>query len=285
MELDRAIEVGQLALMGEFKSLPEVNEYALVVLAMNLDCWVSMEAEGSRFLLYADPAFKMAILEEFRLYGEEQSQPKRGLIEVSFHRSGVELLLLWAAILMVTFTAQTPGMVEKCCNSSEGIFGEGEWYRPFTALFLHGDAGHLLGNVLIGGIFCVFVARTFGPVRGWIAILVSGTLGNLMTSWAHFPEGFKSLGASTATFGALGLLAGSSALVAFRARSVRRVGGVALPFISGAILLGWFGAGGGDATSQVDVLAHVMGFGSGSLIGTVLVRNSPSPGDGEGCPA
>ena len=253
MELDRAIEEGQLALMGEFKSLPEVNEYALVVLAMNLDCWVSMEAEGSRFLLYADPAFKMAILEEFRLYGEEQSQPKRGLMEVSFHRSGVELLLLWAAILMVTFTAQTPGMVEKCCNSSEGIFGEGEWYRPFTALFLHGDAGHLLGN--------------------------------LMTSWAHFPEGFKSLGASTATFGALGLLAGSSALVAFRARSVRRVGGVALPFISGAILLGWFGAGGGDATSQVDVLAHVMGFGSGSLIGTVLVRNSPSPGDGEGCPA
>ena len=51
MELDRAIEEGQLALMGEFKSLPEVNEYALVVLAMNLDCWVSMEAEGSRFLL------------------------------------------------------------------------------------------------------------------------------------------------------------------------------------------------------------------------------------------
>ncbi|HAO96284.1 MAG: hypothetical protein CMP26_00860 [Roseibacillus sp.] len=285
VDFDQAIEEGTLCLVGEFEGLTEVNEYALVILAMNLDCWIRAEAEAPRFLLYAEPAFEVAIVEEFRLYEQEQlSLPERAA-EISFHRSGVELLLLWTVILMVTFMGQTESMVAKYCNSSEGIFGAGEWHRSFTALFLHADGGHLLGNVLIGGIFCVFVARTFGPVRGWISILASGTLGNLMTSWVHFPEGFKSLGASTATFGALGLLVGSSALLAYRSRSARKVGGFVIPFIAGAILLGWFGAGAGDAASRVDVLAHVMGFFSGALIGSVLARNTPASEDDGRAPA
>ena len=276
IDFDQAIEEGKLTLVGEFEGQTEVNEYALVILAMNLDCWLSMEAEGPRFLLYAEPAFKVAIVEEFRLYEEEQMQLSQRVSETPLHQSGVELLLLWTVLLMVAFMAQTESMVAKYCNSSEGVFGSGEWYRCFTALFLHADVGHLLGNVLIGGIFCVFVARTFGPIRGWISILASGTLGNLMTSWLHFPEGFKSLGASTATFGALGLLVGGSALLAYRSRSARKIGGFALPFIAGAILLGWFGSGGGDAASKVDVLAHVMGFCAGALIGLVLARNPPA---------
>ena len=282
IDFDHAIEEGTLALVGEFEALREVNDYALVVLAMNLDCWVRMEPEEPRFFLYADPAFKVAIAEEFRLYREEQQLPSEQSAAISFHRSGVELFLLWVALLMVTFMGQTEAMVAKYCNSSQGVFGAGEWYRSFTALFLHADGGHLIGNILIGGIFCVFVARTFGPVRGWVSILASGTLGNLATSWLHFPEGFKSLGASTATFGALGLLVGSSALRACRARSVRKVGGFAIPFIAGAILLGWFGAGGGDVSSRVDVLAHVMGFASGALIGSVLSRDASAARNDEG---
>ena len=281
IDFDHAIEEGTLTLVGEFAGLPEVNEYALVILAMNLDCWISMEAEGPRVLLYAEPAFKAAILEEFRLYRQEQSLPRESSPEASLYSSGVELFLLWAGILMITFMGQTQAMVEKYCNSSGGVFGAGEWYRAFTALFLHADGGHLLGNLLIGGIFCVFVARTFGPFRGWVAIFASGTLGNLMTSWLHFPGSFKSLGASTATFGALGLLVGCSALQAYRARSVRKVGGFALPFIAGAILLGWFGAGRRDAASQVDVLAHVMGFTFGVLIGAIWAGGGSASGSNE----
>jgi len=280
VDFDQAIKEGKLVRVGEFEGVTDVNEYALVILAMNLNCWISKEAEGPRFLLYAEPAFKVAIVEEFRLYTEEQMLPPERVSEIPLHQSGVELLLLWTAILMVAFMGQTESMVAKYCNSSEGIFGAGEWHRCFTALFLHADAGHLLGNVLIGGVFCVFVARTFGPVRGWVSILASGTLGNLMTSWLHFPEGFKSLGASTATFGALGILVGSSALLAYRSRSARKIGGFALPFIAGAILLGWFGSGGKDATSRVDALAHVMGFCAGALIGLALARNTPASKDG-----
>ena len=45
IDFDHAIEEGTLALVGEFEALREVNDYALVVLAMSLDCWVRMEPE------------------------------------------------------------------------------------------------------------------------------------------------------------------------------------------------------------------------------------------------
>ena len=74
-DLDIAAEEGGLALVGEFRSIQEANEYALVVLAMNLDCWLRMEAGGAHYALYANPAFSVAIRDEFALYAEEQAIP------------------------------------------------------------------------------------------------------------------------------------------------------------------------------------------------------------------
>ena len=270
MEMEHAIEEGALALVGEFDSLPEANEYALVVLAMNLDCWMRMEAGGRRYGLYAERAFLVAIEEEFRLYAAEQALPRDSRPEIPLYRSGVELVLLWALVLVFVFMNQTETIENEFCSSSRGMFAHGEWYRAFTSLFLHTDLPHLIGNLLIGGTFCVFVAHTLGPVSGWVAILGCGTLGNIATSWIHYPDPHLSLGASTATFGALGLLVGASSSVAWQARSVRKLGGAVLPVIAGSILLGWFGAGGGDPDSRVDVLAHVMGFGVGMLLGLAM---------------
>jgi membrane associated rhomboid family serine protease len=46
---------------------------------------------------------------------------------------------------------------------------------------------------------------------------------------------------------------------------LRRAGAAVLPLVAGAILLGWFGAGGGDP--NIDVPAHVFGFGAGLIFG------------------
>lgn len=273
--LDQAIEEGALAPVGEFTSLQEANEYALVILAMNLDCWMRMEAGGQSYALYASPAFAVAIHEEFRLYAEEQRIPKNGKVEAPIHRSGVELLFLWALILLFVFDNQTPVINATYCNSSLGIFEQGEWHRAFTSLFLHGSLEHLIGNLLLGGIFCVCVAYSIGPVLGWGAILLSGTLGNIATAYLNLPDEFESLGASTATFGALGILAGSSMYFAWKARSVRKLGGAVLPVVAGSIMLGWFGSGGGDP--NVDVLAHVMGFAVGAVLGLLIVLLRPAP--------
>ena len=273
IELDIAVEEGGLALVGEFRSIQEANEYALVILAMNLDCWLRMEAGGQRYALYADPAFVLAIREEFSLYAQEQSMPPDQKVEVPSYQSGMELFVLWAIALVFVFMNQTEAVTDAYCNSSLALFDAGEWWRPFTALFLHGDFQHLIGNLLIGGIFCVLVAHSVGPLLGWIAILASGSLGNIATAWFYYPEEFSSLGASTATFGALGILVGNSAFLAWHVRSLRKLSGAVIPIIAGAVLLGWFGAGGGNP--QVDVLAHLMGFAMGALLGLAIVILRP----------
>jgi membrane associated rhomboid family serine protease len=279
------VESGGLALVGEFRTIQEANEYALVVLAMNLDCWLRMEPGGGPYALYADPAFEVAIRDEFALYAAEQSAPVRKL-DPPIYKSGIELALLWALVLLFVFAKQneSASVAERFCNSSLALFDHGEWWRPFTSLFLHGDLNHLLGNVLIGGIFCVLVAHTIGPLLGWILIFASGMLGNIATARLYYPEEFLSLGASTATFGALGILVGSSSYLAWRSRSFRRLTAGLVPIVAGVIMLGWWGGGGGDL--NVDVSAHVCGFGAGGLLGflTVVIRDrrreaivSPAP--------
>ncbi len=260
------VEDGGLAVVGEFSSLQEANEYALVVLAMNLDCWIKMEAGVGRYVIYAEPAYAVAIRDEFRLYASEQ-EAGPVVPDPPLFRSGIELAFLWIVALVLVFISQNDDgtIAERFANSSRALVDQGEWWRPFTALFLHGDFNHLLGNIALGGLFCILVAYSVGPLLGWGLILLSGTLGNVLTALIHYPEAFRSLGASTATFGALGILTGVGAVAVWRSRSARKLAGVFIPIAAGGTVLGWWGAGG----VQTDVLAHVMGFGVGMVLGAL----------------
>ncbi len=256
--------------VGEFDSLAGANEHALVVLSMNLACWIHLDPETRRFRLFVEPPYAVAVTEELEEYRREQAEFRIRLDPPVF-RSGIELALLWCAVLLTIYLFQQrdPLIAERFCNSSEALLGAGEWWRPFTALFLHGDGPHLLGNLAIGGVFCVLVAHSFGPWRGWWLILVSGTLGNALTAWWHAPEPFRSLGASTATFGALGLLVGLGLRNAWRSRSYREMRPLMVPLAVGFVMLGWFGAGGGDPNGNTDVLGHALGCLAGVVLGVV----------------
>ena len=78
------------------------------------------------------------------------------------------------------------------------LFQHGEWWRPFTALFLHADLQHLLGNILCGTLFASLVSRSVHALRGWLLILASGVAGNILTCLTHRGDGITSIGASTA---------------------------------------------------------------------------------------
>mgnify|MGYP005714804945 FL=1 len=136
-----------------FQSPEEAQEYALVVLAMRLDCLITIEEEGG-YLVHGDEAFEEAIREEFQLYREEQVyQPSP--VAIPIFGSGVELALLWIGTLLFCFTRQIqyPEVEIKYLSSTLGIVTGGEWYRAFTALFLHADMPHLLGNAAFGSVF------------------------------------------------------------------------------------------------------------------------------------
>ena len=151
----------------------------------------------------------------------------------------------------------------------------GAVHQAVTALTLHSNFKHLLGNVLIGRALFAVVHRRLGPGLGSIAVQMSGVVGNLMNAVWHL-TGHRSLGASTAVMGALGILAATQ-LVMNQARGPTAKAVVTwAPLVAGAALLGMFGA---SPTS--DLHAHGFGFVEGVVMGLIAGvirhRNTPLP--------
>lgn len=145
----------------------------------------------------------------------------------------------------------------------------GEWWRGWTALTLHWDATHLLGNLLAGVLLGQSAAQIWGNSRAWALIVLAAAAANLLeASFAGAP--YVSAGASTAVFAALGLVAAWS----WRTRRryahnwMRRL----VPLVAGVAVLAMLGAG--DAEPQgndhTNVLSHALGFATGALAGIAV---------------
>ncbi len=149
--------------------------------------------------------------------------------------------------------------------TNAGLIQDGQWWRTITALTLHSGLPHLAGNLVIGGLFGLFVGQHLGSGLGWLSILIAGATGNFLNAALH-QSSHTSVGASTAVFAALGILAGST----WHLRRHSPVKSLArwTPLIGGAILLGYLGTGG----ERTDIGAHIGGFVSGLILGAILAR-------------
>jgi membrane associated rhomboid family serine protease len=153
-----------------------------------------------------------------------------------------------------------------------GFLARGEGWRVFTALTLHADLLHLLSNLAFGALFGYPAARLFGPGVAWLLILLGGGLAYGVDALLHPPEHYL-LGASTAVFTALGLIAAYGWRRHMRDWTpwVRN----ASPLIAGVALLAFTGTGG----ENTDILAHFAGFIVGTAIGALCARlPMPPPG-------
>lgn len=114
--------------------------------------------------------------------------------------------LLWALAVLGSFRAQLerPGWTEAGALEPAALFDRGEWWRPFTALFLHADIGHLVSNLLSGIFVFSAVVSTIGRLRGWLLLAVAAIGGNLAAAAVHWPGPYSSIGASTAVFRRVG---------------------------------------------------------------------------------
>jgi rhomboid protease GluP len=135
---------------------------------------------------------------------------------------------------------------------------EGEWWRVVTALTLHVDWRHLAGNLAIGGMFVMFLSRELGSGLSWSLLVAAGASGNLANAWVQPPD-HTSLGASTAVFAAVGILAALN-LVRHRRLAQRRW---LLPTAAALALLALLGTEG----KNTDLGAHLFGFLFGILFG------------------
>ena len=142
---------------------------------------------------------------------------------------------------------------------------DGEVWRVLTALTLHADLGHIAANSLFGAVFGVFAGRCLGSGLAWAAIVLAAAVGNALNAFVQ-PESFQSIGASTATFAAVGLVAA----FVWRTGYYRQFGwrkGLA-PVFAAVALFAFTGVGG----ERTDIVGHLMGLVSGFVAGLALAR-------------
>jgi len=139
---------------------------------------------------------------------------------------------------------------------------QGQWWRAVTSLWLHADGGHVTGNAVAAFVFGTALTQLLGVGPAWLLVLLSGILGNLSEAWT-VGSGRTAIGASTATFGALGALGLLQTVRAWqRWGAVRAVfSRTWIPLAAAAALLGWLGAG-----PETDVVGHALGFFWGMVL-------------------
>lgn len=154
----------------------------------------------------------------------------------------------------------------------------GEWWRIFTALTLHADAAHVLGNCVFGALFLLPLCRRAGLGAGIFLAVFGGALGNACNLLFQAP-GSVSIGFSTSVFAALGALCGLSAHAAITPGpgnlpvGLRRSGinGKEL-FVSLAVGLAFLAFLGGSGEERIDFSAHVLGLFGGLTLALGLCR-------------
>ncbi len=145
--------------------------------------------------------------------------------------------------------------------SRSSLILNGRLARTVTALTLHADAGHVLANAFSGGLFLYWLGRALGPGFGLFLVVAAGALGNAANAVLRGP-GHGGIGASTAVFGAVGLLAGLRAARVARGAEPARIGGWWLPLAAGVAVLALMGS-----SERSDVLAHATGLAAGIALG------------------
>ena len=170
------------------------------------------------------------------------------------------VLLFGFFALTLQWNSSMPWLERGSANAGRML--DGEIWRAVTALTLHGDAAHALSNAFTLAIFFGAAAGQIGVGLGGALILLAGAAGNMANSLLQGSP-HDSVGASTAVFGAVGIL---GSLAVMRRRRVGRDKRRAWMAVGAALaLLGMLGAGG----HRVDVLAHLLGLLAGGGVGMV----------------
>ena len=158
-----------------------------------------------------------------------------------------------AAVLIRLGALYTPYIAEK-----------GQYWRLFTAMFLHAGMQHLLNNMLSLYVLGSMLERQTGTVRFLIIYFLSGLAGNVCEYARSLRTGpVTAVGASGAVFGLMG------ALLFVIIRNKGRIPGMdirrMLLFVGLSVYFGFASAG-------IANTAHLAGLAAGFVLGAVLYR-------------
>ena len=248
-----------------FNNLSEdqVWNYGLVLLSSGITHTVKKN-ESDWQIIINDENLEIEAIEIITKYLEENqnvSSDEYASLEYNKTSTGylisVFLLLSYAGVYLINKKYQ----YNHEFGSSAFHIMHGELYRSVTSLMLHADILHLIGNMLGIAVFATAVCTITGWGAGMLMILLTGVIGNFVNAFMY-KSGHLSIGASTAVFGAIGILSGHQFVRKYRQKNQKIRAW--LPLASGFALLGILSSG-----LRVDIMAHLFGFCTGILLGGV----------------
>ncbi len=251
-------------------SLPEnkANLYGLILEASKIP--FTFEEEGDGWQILAPQEYHDFAFAQITAYtGENLPEIERPRPPLFKTYSGI-----WASMLLAVFYfftgpfSQNRQLLEHKGAVAEKIL-DGQVWRAVTALCLHADLLHLMGNMAFLAIFATGVCQIMGYGVGCLLILLAGMVGNLASA-SFYQSHHLAGGASTAVFAALGILGGIQV--------IQQQGGWGLMsrrwlgLAGGMALLAFLGAG-----PKADLVAHLFGWLSGIAMGLAYAWFMPSP--------
>jgi membrane associated rhomboid family serine protease len=253
-----------LVAVAVFDDFAKAGEAGLAILAMGDAYWMILH-DACYVICVAQAREALVRSELAELDALAHARPRSATFEYQEFDFGWVSFGLFASVLIGVFIWQSRSNIGAIGQTDAvAMVGRGEWWRAVTALTLHADVVHLVSNLVAGMGFAFFVCRFFSASLGWLFILLSGIAGNVLNAQVYYPEAHYSIGASTAVFGALGLLTGVGVWASVSAPDRRLLlPRWLLPLFGGLTLLGLFGVGEGN----VDVAAHISGFLCGVVLG------------------
>ena len=242
--------------------ITECDQRAFVLKAVGIEHVVTQLE--NRFALLVPEEFVERALENLRSY-EEESRPQPPPPPLKLHPHA------WTGSLVYVVTML--GIAYASGESSGGFDWyddgalrrtalTGEAWRIVTALTLHADVAHLLGNLAFGVPYGYFASQLLGVGRAWASIFVAAAFANFLDA-ALMSEQQSSIGASTAVFAMLGIV-GAYAWRRGQGRFNRWAHRFA-PLVAAVALLAFTGVG----DERTDIVAHLAGFGVGVGMGAI----------------
>ena len=211
------------------------------------------------------------------LHSDRRSPPRLDLTALMSSSPGQApvtsvLLLINLSVfaLMLAFGASvwhTTGSVPLAGGANFGpATQDGQWWRLFTAMFVHFGFVHLALNMLAMWDVGRLVERLYGSWRFALLAVGSGMVGNLLSLVVQGSQAVSG-GASGAVFGVYG------ALLVFLLRERKQVERREFRWVFGAAaLFALLALGMGQVVAGIDNAAHLGGLAAGALFGSALAR-------------
>ncbi|HET7202828.1 MAG TPA: rhomboid family intramembrane serine protease [Steroidobacteraceae bacterium] len=252
---------------------PACEERAFMLHAVGIESQVL--TNGSHWSLFVAPTVVDAAIRQLRTY-ERENPPRRRMLqpEGTDPRAWAGPLGYALVVLAVAWCAGHKAWAMDWFDAGvldTAAFRAGETWRAVTALTLHFDVAHLIGNLGFGALFGWLAAQLLGPGIAFGAGTLAAAVANALNA-SFQPAEHVSAGASTVVFALLGLLAA----YAWRRRADQgdRWAYRWAPLIAGVCLLAFTGVGG----ERTDVLAHLTGFAAGGVAGMLLALRRRASG-------